>query len=404
MRPRTLALWLCTLAAGCASAAKPRAVDLQPARQALEARGRRAPPRRRRSPTRAPPTSCARPRRWWPPRGDASQAAVKAEWAARLRWRRRAASRPAPERPAATDELRKLETRAHARRTTSGASRKRTPRAGASSEVTETELIRTKARLKGLETKRRRRPPSPRRASCCRRAEGAPALGRDRSRPGVLGKAEDQLKKDNFGAAIFFAAKGAGLRGLQGQRARARPPTRRHRGAGPPPRRAASSRPSDRRNLRESPTTQRPPCWRPSPRARTLDALRGPRRLDEGPAGRPSSAGSLTRLRRVAPSSTSHGVHVGRRLLRDDRELDSGRCPDRPPLPVPRAGSALRRRELEQARTRTDRGHVPAGQGVGPTARDGYQSEPLPSWRSEGRSRRSVTAPGPGLGMRSSRS
>ena len=93
-------------------------------------------------------------------------------------------------------------------------------------EVTETELIRTKARLKGNETKAEAS------AAIAEARILAGRLADDKTRTSVLArseeslaKAEEQLSAGNFGAALFFASKAQDLvvRGSQGGGRRRRP-------------------------------------------------------------------------------------------------------------------------------------------------------------------------------------
>ncbi|HEV7501527.1 MAG TPA: SH3 domain-containing protein [Vicinamibacteria bacterium] len=79
-------------------------------------------------------------------------------------------------------------------------------------EVTETELIRTKARLKGNETKAEAS------ASIAEARILAGRLAEDKTQASVLArseeslaKAEEQLSEGNFGAALFFASKAQDL-------------------------------------------------------------------------------------------------------------------------------------------------------------------------------------------------
>jgi hypothetical protein len=77
-------------------------------------------------------------------------------------------------------------------------------------EVTEMELIRTKARLKGLETKAEASSAIAEANILLRRAENSSGalvtLGQQ-----SLAKAEQQLKEENYGAANFFALKAQDL-------------------------------------------------------------------------------------------------------------------------------------------------------------------------------------------------
>ena len=79
-------------------------------------------------------------------------------------------------------------------------------------EVTETELIRTKARLKGNETKAEAS------AAIAEARILAGRLAEDKTRASVLArseeslaKAEEQLSAGNYGAALFFASKAQDL-------------------------------------------------------------------------------------------------------------------------------------------------------------------------------------------------
>lgn len=74
-------------------------------------------------------------------------------------------------------------------------------------EVTETEVIRTKARLKGLETKAEAASAIAEARILMRRLDArlsAASLSRCED---ALAKAEQQLQQENYGAAVFFAAK-----------------------------------------------------------------------------------------------------------------------------------------------------------------------------------------------------
>jgi Bacterial SH3 domain len=269
MRSRTLALWLCTLAVGCASAAKPRAVDLQPARQAIEAaRAEGAAEKAPQSYTRAT-DELREAETLVAAKGDASQAAVKAEWAGRLALAEARCVAPVAERPPATDELRKLETRARRaeddkrRLEEENAARRR------ELEVTETELIRTKARLKGLETKAEAASAIAEARILLRRAEGRRRSAEIALAQESLGKAEDQLKKDNFGAAIFFAAKAQDfVVKVNEPRPSAEPADEEERA---PPRPSCVVKAATA-NLRESPTTSAPVLATVT-QGTTLDAL-----------------------------------------------------------------------------------------------------------------------------------
>lgn len=210
MSPRLTAAVLAVGVSACATAAKPRAVDLQPARQALEAaRAEGAAERAPETFTRAEGELKEAERLVAEKGADAPLAAVEAEWAARLALaeaRCAAKDTPAPAAPA--EEVRRLEVRARRSEEEQRRLEEQIALRQRELEVTETELIRTKARLKGLET----------------RAEASSAIAeakilvqrlesRGRSSPvraaaeESLKKAEDQLTVENYGAALFFALK-----------------------------------------------------------------------------------------------------------------------------------------------------------------------------------------------------
>ncbi|MET0554121.1 MAG: SH3 domain-containing protein [Vicinamibacteria bacterium] len=256
MRPPVLALSLCVTLSACASAPKPRAVDLQPARQALEAaRAEGAPEKAPQSFTRAQ-DELREAENLVAARGDATQAAVKAEWAARLALTEARCVVPEPSPSAPPDDARRLETRARRaeeekrRLEEENAARRR------ELEVTETELIRTKARLKGLETRAEAASAIAEARILLRRAEGRGRSAEVARAQESLAKAEELLKQDNFGAAIFFASKAQDLVvKVNEPRAAAAPAAADQEG--PPPRptcvvKAATA------NLRESPSTSAP--------------------------------------------------------------------------------------------------------------------------------------------------
>jgi hypothetical protein len=266
MRYRVLALPFCALLAGCASAAKPRAVDLQPARQALEAaRAEGAPEKAPQSFTRAQ-DELRQAESLVAAKGDAAEAAVKAEWAARLALTEARCVVPEPEKTTAPDDLRRMEARARRaedekrRLEEENAVRRR------ELEATETELIRTKARLKGLETRADAASAIAEARILMRRAEGRRSADVARAQESLV-RAEELLKEDNFGAAIFFASKAQDLV------ARVNEPR--------PPAPAADERPAPHpscvvkaatANLRESPSTDAR-VLASVPRGTTLQAI-----------------------------------------------------------------------------------------------------------------------------------
>jgi hypothetical protein len=269
MRPRILALPLCATLSACASAPKPRAVDLQPARQALEAaRAEGAPEKAPQSFTRAQ-DELREAEDLVAAKGDASQAAVKAEWAARLALTEARCVAPATERTTAPEDLRRLETRARRaedekrRLEEENAVRRR------ELEVTETELIRTKARLKGLETRAEAASALAEARILLRRAEAGRSRSADVARAQEsLAKAEELLQEDNFGAAIFFASKAQDLVVKVNEPRAASPADDDER---PAPRPTCVVKASSA-NLRESPSTSAPVLSTVA-QGTTLDAL-----------------------------------------------------------------------------------------------------------------------------------
>lgn len=268
MRPRVLALPLCITLAGCASAAKPRAVDLQPARQALEAaRAEGAPEKAPQSFTRAQ-DELREAESLVAARGDASEAAVKAEWAARLALTEARCVVPEPEKTTSPDDLRRMETRARRaeddkrRLEEENAVRRR------ELEATETELIRTKARLKGLETRAEAASAIAEARILMRRAEGGRGRAADVGRAQEsLVRAEELLQQDNFGAAIFFASKAQDF--VKINEPRPTPPAADDERPAPRPTCAVKAATA---NLRESPSTDAP-VLASVPRGTTLQAL-----------------------------------------------------------------------------------------------------------------------------------
>lgn len=269
MRPRILALPFCVTVAACASAPKPRAVDLQPARQALEAaRAEGAPEKAPQSFSRAE-DELREAENLVAARGDATQAAVKAEWAARLALTEARCVVPEPLASTSPDDLRRLETRARRaeedkrRLEEENAVRRR------ELEVTETELIRTKARLKGLETRAEAASAIAEARILLRRAEGRSRSADVARAQDSLVKAEELLKQDNFGAAIFFASKAQDLVVKVNEPRAASSPVADEERPAPRPTcvvKAATA------NLRESPSTSAPVLASVT-RGTTLEAL-----------------------------------------------------------------------------------------------------------------------------------
>jgi Bacterial SH3 domain/Domain of unknown function (DUF4398) len=206
---RLAAVALAGVTCACATAAKPRAVDLQPARQALEAA------RAEGAAERAPDTfnraqgELNEAERLVAARGpEAPLAAVEAEWAARLALAEaRCAARDAPAPAAATDDVRRLETRVRRSEDEQRRLEEQIALRQRELDLTENELIRTKARLKGLETRAEASSAIAEARILVKRLE---ARGRSvtlKLAEESLEKAETQLQADNYGAALFFALK-----------------------------------------------------------------------------------------------------------------------------------------------------------------------------------------------------
>jgi hypothetical protein len=209
MFARLAAAALALFACACATAGKPRAVDLQPARQALEeARAEGAAERAPQTFTRAQ-GELDEAERLVAARGpDAALAAVEAEWAARLALSEaRCATRETPAAAASPEEVKRLETRA--RRSEDEQRRLEEQIALRTRElrVTETELIRTKARLKGLETRAEASSAIAEARILVKRAEARGRSAALKAAEEDLEKAEGLLREENYGAALFFALK-----------------------------------------------------------------------------------------------------------------------------------------------------------------------------------------------------
>jgi hypothetical protein len=206
------------LATGCASGrGRTALVDLAPARQALEAA------RQAGAPAEAPASFSAAEERLRKAEllakgtagAPAREAALTAEWMARLaateaRCQSTQSTLRTEIQTAAASDAQRLQTRL---RRSEDDQRRLEDRLAAQQrdlEVTEMELIRTKARLKGLETKAEASSAIAEARILLRRAESRGgallALGQQ-----SLTKAEQQLLEENFGAAIFFALKAQDL-------------------------------------------------------------------------------------------------------------------------------------------------------------------------------------------------
>jgi hypothetical protein len=206
------------LAAGCASGrGRAPLVDLAPARQALEAARQAGAPAEAPASFTAAAEQLAKAERLAKGRAGAParEAALAAEWMARLaateaRCQSTQSTLRTEIQTAAAGDAQRLQTRL---RRSEDEQRRLEDRLAAQQrdlEVTEMELIRTKARLKGLETKAEASSAIAEARILLRRAESRGgallALGQQ-----SLVKAEQQLLEENFGAAIFFALKAQDL-------------------------------------------------------------------------------------------------------------------------------------------------------------------------------------------------
>jgi hypothetical protein len=266
---RLAAMALALTAGACATAAKPRAVDLQPARQALEeARAEGAA-------ERAPETfhraqgELKEAERLVAERGpEAPLAAVEAEWAARLALAEaRCAARDASTEPSGSEEIRRLETRSRRSEEEQRRLEEQLALSQRELDVTETELIRTKARLKGLETRAEASSAIAEARILVKRLESRGRSATLRAATDSLEKAETQMKEENYGAALFFALKAQDLVTKAGE----------NRAAGDAePERPAPQRTYlvavDSANIRQSPSAQAPVVGEARRGAR-LDAL-----------------------------------------------------------------------------------------------------------------------------------
>ena len=217
-RPLSAALTLGTtlLIAGCASGrGRAPVVDLQPARAALEEARQAGAPERAAQSFGAAAAQLKKAEDLVQRRlRGAAQEAVRAEWMARLAsaqaqcvktqegTRQQLEARTVQEGQQAQARLRRLEDE----------NRRLEDRLAAQQrdlEVTEMELIRTKARLKGIETKAEASSAIAEARILLRRVEGKGALYTSGTQS--LSKAEQQLREENYGAAIFFALKAQDL-------------------------------------------------------------------------------------------------------------------------------------------------------------------------------------------------
>jgi SH3 domain-containing protein len=216
---RLLALGLVLHGVACASSRGKAAVDLKPAQEALAAAREAGAPENAATSYAAAEAQLKKAEDLAPrKKREAREAALAAEWMARL-----AASEARCAATTATtrSEMQTLQTRSDGElqrvqarlRRSEEEQRRLEERLAAEQrdlEVTEMELIRTKARLKGLETKAEASSAIAEARILLRRAEGRSGalltLGQQ-----SLAKAEQQLGEENYGAANFFALKAQDL-------------------------------------------------------------------------------------------------------------------------------------------------------------------------------------------------
>jgi hypothetical protein len=228
---RLLALGFASAAAACATTGK--TVDLQPARAALEAAREAGAERSAAGSYSAADAQLKKAEDLVQRRKrEAREAALSAEWMGRLA---AAEARCAATTDSVRTEIQTIQTRSEGEvgrlqarlRKSEEEQRRLEERLAAEQrdlEVTEMELIRTKARLKGLETKAE---------ASSAIAEARILLGRAAAGRGgalltlgeqSLAKAEQQLHEENFGAANFFALKAQDLATRVQEDPGARPP------------------------------------------------------------------------------------------------------------------------------------------------------------------------------------
>jgi hypothetical protein len=217
LRARVAPGALALLAWGCASAA-PRgaALDLSPAREAVEA-ARKAGAKEKAPATFTRAEGRLKDAERLAGRGGAAprEAARDAEWLARLAMTEAQCEQRASDAQVASSAsgqaLDQLRSRLRQSQEDERRLEERVSLLNRDLEMTETELIRTKARLKGIEGKSEASSAIAEAQILVRRLEprgrtAALSLGRE-----SLGKAEQQFVQENYGAAIFFAMKAQDL-------------------------------------------------------------------------------------------------------------------------------------------------------------------------------------------------
>src|SRR5215510_1392030 len=228
MRPRAAAAGLALLASACATSAK-RSVDLSPARQAVEAARQAGAAERATATFGRAEERLKEAERLSTQGGPATRdAALEAEWLARLAMTEAQCEQRADDaqtqRSASTQAVEQLRGRLRKSEEEENRLEERAALLQRDLDMTETELIRTKARLKGIEGKSEASSAIAEAQILVRRLE-------QRGKTAVLNlcresltKAEQQLAQENYGAAIFFAMKAQDLAVKAGEGTERRPP------------------------------------------------------------------------------------------------------------------------------------------------------------------------------------
>ncbi len=199
-------------ASGCASlGGKPPTVDLAPARQAVEeARAAGAPERATDRFNDAVAHLREAEGLLAQKGGGAGDRAERAEWLARLAGAEAACASTISALPSAAEtkaegaERERLEGRVRKANDDKRRAEERAAVLQRELELTETEIIRTKARLQGMETKAEASSALAEARILMKRLETrkGPAFGRVQD---LVAKAEQQLGQNNYGASVFFA-------------------------------------------------------------------------------------------------------------------------------------------------------------------------------------------------------
>jgi hypothetical protein len=205
--------------AACATTQKRAPLDLAPARAALEAAREAGAPERAPEPFKGAQGQLAEAERLLATGQPAArEAAIRAELMAQVALVQATCAQAAQQateaqvaRVARSEEFDRLTTRLRKSDDEQRRLEERIALQQRELEVTETELIRTKARLKGIETRAEASSAIAEARILLRRLDPrtrAPILSRCQD---SLTKAEQQLQEENYGAAIFFALKAQDL-------------------------------------------------------------------------------------------------------------------------------------------------------------------------------------------------